>query len=776
MTNNGKFAGYSCSCSRIAAFDLERRVFLVVLMTTSYLQLASVCMGQEGFVSVDCGATAGKYKDRSGIQWVSDAGEPGASFASSMQGVGVSVAMPVPVPAAAENKYYDVNDAQRLSNLRYFPGEQSKYCYVFTQDNFPFIKQGTAFLVRAAFWAANLTFNLSSATTTTNNFQLLINADIWDNVTIKLPQKEVVFKEAYMLAANNNPSSMSVCLAGRRAGAGAGIPFISSLELRLLPSGALSKEVIRFLDRNHLFGGFPDLTNLKKLQTLLLDNNSFSGDVPQEILYRFSKPPFVISYALAQIDALNVAPPTWVYLSLLRACIRRKSAFHAKSVYAQLQQRHVKHSGLVGDYLITTLAKCGCLNDARKVFDTLPSRTVFSWTAMICAYVECGYSLEALQMYVDMQKDGVEPDAHTFVSLLKACGDTGDLDQEGDLENKMGEPSSSWQNFNFRDDEGSAQGMQALRLLLAKLQEAQANPRLKPSVNNLLMTEDLMLTSTQRLPSSVAPMHLEGGEGVPVMHGPMQANVVPHPLQGPLQTDGAKKKQYHDQEKHVGKIREEGDFHDDDDKPPSRSRHKKRINERCTKRSRRNSSGGSSSSSQSGRSSHGRFPKKVLSAYVDNGHPKKALLLFRQLHEESIKVDDLTYNVAPQACSVLADMEDITIVNEHSVRFMSLAIGQALHSYSKKVGFSAKTSLGTTLVKMYGKCGTIEEAENAFCGLSKHDVVSWSAILSAYVENGLGKKALQLFRYMQQIGEGDLACTSDRSMAKASCCEVRTAL
>ncbi|MCO5607041.1 hypothetical protein L7F22_061232 [Adiantum nelumboides] len=174
----------------------------------------------------------------------------------------------------------------------------------------------------------------------------------------------------------------------------------------------------------------------------------------------------------------------------------------------------------------------------------------------------------------------------------------------------MGEPSSSWQNFNFRDDEGSAQGMQALRLLLAKLQEAQANPCLKPSVNNLLMTEDLMLTSTQRLPFSVAPMHLEGGEGVPVMHGPMQANVVPHPLQGPLQTDGAKKKQYHGQERHVGKIREEGDFHDDDDEPPSRSRHKKRTNERRTKRSRRNSSGGSSSSSQSGRSSHGRFPKK----------------------------------------------------------------------------------------------------------------------------------------------------------------------
>ncbi|MCO5550447.1 hypothetical protein L7F22_003934 [Adiantum nelumboides] len=144
------------------------------------------------------------------------------------------------------------------------------------------------------------------------------------------------------------------------------------------------------------------------------------------------------------------------------------------------------------------------------------------------------------------------------------------------------------------------------------------------------MTEDLMLTSTQRLPSSVAPMHLEGGEGVPVMHGPMQANVVPHPLQGPLQTDGAKKKQYHDQERHVGKIREEGDFHDDDDEPPSRSRHKKRTNERRTKRSRRNSSGGSSSSSQSGRSSHGRFPKKGLS-FSHIGSIERSLPLARHI-------------------------------------------------------------------------------------------------------------------------------------------------
>ena len=122
----------------------------------------------------------------------------------------------------------------------------------------------------------------------------------------------------------------------------------------------------------------------------------------------------------------------------------------------------------------------------------------------------------------------------------------------------MGEPSSSWQTFNFHDDEGSAQGMQALRQLLAKLQEAQANPRLQPSVNNLLMTEDLMLTSTQRLPSSVTPLHLEGGEGELGMHGPMPAQEKLHSRQELLQKEGAILKRHQNQEKNVGKNLEEG--------------------------------------------------------------------------------------------------------------------------------------------------------------------------------------------------------------------------
>ncbi len=156
-----------------------------------------------------------------------------------------------------------------------------------------------------------------------------------------------------------------------------------------------------------------------------------------------------------------------------------------------------------------------------------------------------------------------------------------------------GDPSTStWQSFNFHDDEGTAQGMENLRLLLSKLQEAQANPRLRPSVNNLLMTEDLVLQSRHSLPTSAIPTPLEHNNDAPVEYGPM---LEAHTTKEPPHTKTADK-----------------DFVPEDDakdSPPTRGRNKKRQKERHTKKRRRYSSS-SSSSSRSGRSSHGRFPRK----------------------------------------------------------------------------------------------------------------------------------------------------------------------
>ena len=58
-----------------------------------------------------------------------------------------------------------------------------------------------------------------------------------------------------------------------------------------------------------------------------------------------------------------------------------------------------------------------------------------------------------------------------------------------------------WDNLNFKDDKGTALGMQHLQTFLQKLQEAQGNPNLSSSVHNLFATRDLELRYNMRLPS-----------------------------------------------------------------------------------------------------------------------------------------------------------------------------------------------------------------------------------------------------------------------------------
>ncbi|MCD7445948.1 hypothetical protein HAX54_024649 [Datura stramonium] len=58
---------------------------------------------------------------------------------------------------------------------------------------------------------------------------------------------------------------------------------------------------------------------------------------------------------------------------------------------------------------------------ARKMFDKLPERNVVSWTALLSGYSQNGDSLEALNMFVTMRREGVRANQFTYGSVLRAC-------------------------------------------------------------------------------------------------------------------------------------------------------------------------------------------------------------------------------------------------------------------------------------------------------------------------------------------------------------------
>lgn len=79
--------------------------------------------------------------------------------------------------------------------------------------------------------------------------------------------------------------------------------------------------------------------------------------------------------------------------------------------------------------LIDVYAKCGSVDNARQIFDSMTERNTVSWSSMVIAYAQNGYGKEAVSLFEEMSTSGTRPDAITFVGVLMACSHSGLLDE-----------------------------------------------------------------------------------------------------------------------------------------------------------------------------------------------------------------------------------------------------------------------------------------------------------------------------------------------------------
>nr|AYM00744.1 pentatricopeptide repeat protein [Salvia miltiorrhiza] len=79
----------------------------------------------------------------------------------------------------------------------------------------------------------------------------------------------------------------------------------------------------------------------------------------------------------------------------------------------------------VANALITMYHRSGDVISARIAFQNLDAKDVVTWTAIILAYSNHGYGIEALQAFAQMLRLGHNPDEVTFVGVLSACSHAG---------------------------------------------------------------------------------------------------------------------------------------------------------------------------------------------------------------------------------------------------------------------------------------------------------------------------------------------------------------
>ncbi|KAM1592920.1 hypothetical protein ACFX1Z_036358 [Malus domestica] len=82
----------------------------------------------------------------------------------------------------------------------------------------------------------------------------------------------------------------------------------------------------------------------------------------------------------------------------------------------------------------------------------------------------------------------------------------------------------------------------------------------------------------------------------------------------------------------------------------------------------------------------------------------------------------------------------------------SVAVGREIHAHMIRFGCSEDPNLPNHLVNLYSKCRFFGHARKLVDESPEPDLVSWSALISGYAQNGLGKESLSAFREMHSLG------------------------
>nr|CAB3453343.1 unnamed protein product [Digitaria exilis] len=126
----------------------------------------------------------------------------------------------------------------------------------------------------------------------------------------------------------------------------------------------------------------------------------------------------------------------------------------------------------------------------------------------------------------------------------------------------------------------------------------------------------------------------------------------------------------------------------------------------------------------------------LIASYVQTGRAREAIEAFiRMLRESSNSAspNKYTFSAVIAACT-----------NTERVY-----LAEQLHAQAARRGISHSRSVANSLVKLYARCGRLSASDAVFQQSFVKDVVSWSAIISGYAQEGLAEETFAFFSEMR---------------------------
>ncbi|PON33762.1 DYW domain containing protein [Parasponia andersonii] len=467
------------------------------------------------------------------------------------------------------------------------------------------------------------------------------------------------------------------------------------------------------------------------------------------------------------------------FAKLLDSCARSKSACHTRRVHARIIKTQFSSEIFIQNRLIDVYGKCGCLDDARKVFDKMPEKNTFTGNSIICALTKSGFldeavkifgsmrdydqctwnSLvsgfaqhdrweEALECLVKMRREDFVLNDYSFGSALSACAGLRDLKMGIqihalisksryssdvymgsaliDMYSKCGSVTWAQRVFDWMEERNIVSWNS---LISCYEQNGPASEALDVFLRMMdcgLEPDEVTLASVVSACASL--LAIKGGVQI-------HARVV---KRDKFRNDLILGNALVDMYAKCGRINEARWFFD---RMPIRN---------VVSETSMVSGYAKAASVKAARLMFTKMTERnviswnaLISGYTQIGENGEALSLFLLLKRESVCPTHYTFGNLLNACANLADLQ----------------LGKQAHSHVLKHGFQFQNDeepdifVGNSLIDMYTKCGSVEDGWRVFENMLERDHVSWNAMIVGYAQNGYGTEALGMFRKMLASGE-----------------------
>ncbi|KAM0849352.1 hypothetical protein ACQ4PT_053791 [Festuca glaucescens] len=352
------------------------------------------------------------------------------------------------------------------------------------------------------------------------------------------------------------------------------------------------------------------------------------------------------------------------------------------------------------------LMKAGRLEDALHLFDRMPSKNVVAWTSAVSGLTRGGRPEAALETFADMMASGVAPNDFACNAALAACAAAGALragEQVHSLAVRSGFAGDAWVGCCLVELYSRCGSLRAAQDVLDRMES--------PDVVGYTSLVSAFCRSGEfgLAVEALGQMIMRGVEPnehtmtsvlaacCPLVLGEQIHGYIIKAVGSPSQSAYASSAL-------IDFYSRNGEF--DMAKMVFDSLQCKNVVAWCS----------------------------MMQLHIRDGRPEDALQVFDDmLLEGAVHPNEFALSIALGACG-------------------SITPGQQLHSLAIKRGLTTDLRVSNALLSMYGRSGFVEGLEAMLSDIENPDLVSWTAAVSAYFQNGHGEKAIALLSRMHSKG------------------------